>query len=140
MESSQFNPPQRTSLNDVELAAAIGESHKDEAGILAAMQLLESQTQLRENDERAKVVWEDQMLRIGTPEALRALDNARRVDDGLEPIPYEAPKPVEPEPFEPEPVEPEPVEPEPVEAERVEAEPVEAETWALSKSNNNVSL
>ncbi len=96
-----FSPPPRKSLSDEELSAAIGAPHSDETGILAAMELLETQTRLRERDLRDRTDWEDSMLRLGSKEALRALDNARRVDGGLDPIPFE-PEPL-PEPL-PEPV------------------------------------
>ena len=98
---SMFSPPPRKALTDEELSAAIGSPQSHEAGILAAMELLEAQTKLRERDLRDRTDWEDSMLRLGSKEALRAIDNARRVDDGLDPIPFE-PEPL-PEPL-PEPV------------------------------------
>jgi len=86
MESSKFQPPQRASLTDAELLAAIGENHLDEASMLAAMNLLENQSALRAAEDVALSNWQDEMLRDGSPMALRALENLRRVNDGLEPL------------------------------------------------------
>lgn len=87
MDSSSFTPPARRSLTDAELQQALGNAQADEAGITAAMELLESQTQLRDIEKMEFASWVMQMEQIGSPESLRAVENAKRAQQGLEPLP-----------------------------------------------------
>lgn len=83
-----FTPPARQSMSDSELQEALGAAHANEAGILAAMELLERQSALREIDDRSFQVWVDELTAIGTPQALHAIENAKRINSGLEPIDF----------------------------------------------------
>lgn len=86
MDSNQFKPPVRRSITDAELQDALGNSQADEAGILKAMELLETQAQLRDIEKMELAAWVLQMEQIGTPEAFLAVENAARVSKGLEPL------------------------------------------------------
>lgn len=93
MDSSPYLPPARKSMSDAELADAVGQNHPDEAGTLAAMELLEQQAILRSEDNAARSAWEAQMRSEGSAEAQHALENASRVDRGEAPVEYVAPAP-----------------------------------------------
>jgi len=86
MDSNQFKPPVRRSMTDAELQDALGNSQADEAGILKAMELLETQAQLRDIEKMEYASWLLQMEQLGTPEALLAIENANRAQQGLEPL------------------------------------------------------
>ena len=73
MDSLNLTPPVRRSLNDAQLSEALNHPHSDEASILSAMQLLESQTILRAEDAKAEQAWVQEMLTINSPESLAAL-------------------------------------------------------------------
>ena len=77
MDSSQYTPPVRRALSDEQIAEFVAKSHADEAGMLAAMQLLEEQVALRKNEDLEFEIWAVKMVQIGTPEALAALAAAR---------------------------------------------------------------
>jgi purine-cytosine permease-like protein len=86
MDSSAFNPPIRRSMTDAQLHEALGNAQADEAGITAAMELLETQAQLRDIEKMEFSAWVLDMERIGSPEALLAVENAKRAQQGLEPL------------------------------------------------------
>ena len=86
MDSSAFNPPIRRSMTDAQLHEALGNAQADEAGITAAMELLETQAQLRDIEKMEFSAWVLDMERIGSPEALLAVENAKRAQRGLEPL------------------------------------------------------
>jgi purine-cytosine permease-like protein len=86
MDSNQFKPPVRRSMTDAELQDALGNSQADEAGILKAMELLETQAQLRDIEKMEYASWLLRMEQLGTPEALLAIENANRAQQGLEPL------------------------------------------------------
>ena len=48
MDSTNFTPPARRSMTDEEITTALGNAQADEAGITSAMELLETQAQLRD--------------------------------------------------------------------------------------------
>lgn len=121
MNSTNLTPPQRRSMTDEQIQEALGNAQADEAGITAAMELLETQAQLRDIEKMEFSSWVLEMERLGTPESLLAIDNAKRAQQGLPPVAAQAPivpAPVEQVPFEPATVAPAsiaPVEPVPVE-------------------------
>ena len=86
MDSTNFTPPARRSMTDEEITAALGNAQADEAGITAAMQLLETQAQLRDIEKMEFSSWVIEMERIGSPQALLAVENAHRAQKGLEPL------------------------------------------------------
>ena len=98
MDSTNFTPPARRSMTDAQIQEALGNAQADEAGITAAMELLETQAQLRDIEKMEFSSWVIEMERIGSPEALLAVENAKRAQQGLEPIeaPTVAPQVIEP--------------------------------------------
>lgn len=98
MDSTNFTPPARRSMTDSEIQEALGNAKADEAGISAAMELLETQAQLRDIEKMEFSAWVIEMERIGSTEAMLAVENARRAQQGLPPLsaPTVAPPVVEP--------------------------------------------
>lgn len=98
MDSTNFTPPARRSMTDAQIQEALGNAQADEAGITAAMELLETQAQLRDIEKMEFSSWVIEMERIGSPEALLAVENAKRAQQGLEPLdaPTVAPAAIEP--------------------------------------------
>lgn len=86
MDSTNFTPPARRSMTDEEITNALGNAHADEAGITAAMELLETQAQLRDIEKMEFSSWVLEMERNGSPQALLAVENAHRAQKGLEPL------------------------------------------------------
>ena len=86
MDSTNFTPPARRSMTDEEITTALGNAQADEAGITSAMELLETQAQLRDIEKMEFSSWVLEMERIGSPEALLAVENANRAQKGLEPL------------------------------------------------------
>jgi len=104
MDSIPFSPPERRAMSDADLQEALGSAKADQQGIEAAMWLLDTESALREEDKIAFQNWADQMLSIGSPEALRALENANRAAQGLPPIEQTPTPETQPEPvYEPTP-------------------------------------
>lgn len=85
-------------MTDSEIQEALGNAKADEAGISAAMELLETQAQLRDIEKMEFSAWVIEMERIGSTEAMLAVENARRAQQGLPPLsaPTVAPPVVEP--------------------------------------------
>jgi nucleobase:cation symporter-1, NCS1 family len=73
MDSMHFTPPVRRSLSDAQLSEVLNQPHADEASLLSAMQLLESQSVLRTEELKLEQAWVQEMLKINTPESLAAL-------------------------------------------------------------------
>jgi hypothetical protein len=90
MELSEFNPPVRQSLTDEEISQKLGSASADEAGMLAAMQFLEAQTALREQDNLATAAWLEKMRASDDPRASIAIQNFERAKQGQEPLPLVA--------------------------------------------------
>jgi purine-cytosine permease-like protein len=86
MDSTNFTPPVRRSMTDAQIHEALGNAQADEAGITAAMELLETQAQLRDIEKMEFASWVIEMERIGSPEALLAVENANRAQQGLPPL------------------------------------------------------
>lgn len=97
MELSEFNPPARRSMTDEEISQKLGSASADEAGMLAAMEFLEAQTNLREQDNRETETWLSKMRSSEDPRAKIALQNFERAKQGLEPLPLEVPAVENPE-------------------------------------------
>jgi purine-cytosine permease-like protein len=93
--NEMFKPPTRKSMTDEQLQEALGAAKSDESGIMAAMELLEAQSALREEDNREFEEWAKRLTELATPEALHAVENGRRVNAGLEPLPFESALPLE---------------------------------------------
>ncbi|MFM2030568.1 MAG: hypothetical protein RI927_188 [Actinomycetota bacterium] len=85
-------------MTDAQIQEALGNAQADEAGITAAMELLETQAQLRDIEKMEFSSWVIEMERIGSPEALLAVENAKRAQQGLEPLeaPTVVPQVIEP--------------------------------------------
>ena len=73
-------------MTDEAIHEALGNAQADEAGITAAMELLETQAQLRDIEKMEFSAWVLDMERIGSPEALLAVENAHRSQKGLAPL------------------------------------------------------
>jgi hypothetical protein len=86
MEQSEFTPPARQSLTDEQISAHLGAAAADEAGMLAAMEFLEKQTVLREQDNQATAQWLERMNVSSDPRAALAVTNFERAKQGLEPL------------------------------------------------------
>lgn len=93
MDQSEFTPPARQSLTDQEISQRLGAATADEAGMLAAMDFLEEQTNLREQDNLATDEWISKMSESSDPRAAIALQNLERAKQGLEPLPLISPVP-----------------------------------------------
>lgn len=87
MEQSEFTPPARQSLTDEQISAHLGAAAADEAGMLAAMEFLETQTVLREQDNQLTAEWLERMKASSDPRAALAVTNFDRAKQGLEPLP-----------------------------------------------------
>lgn len=123
------DPPKRRSLQDDELVRTLSIEIQEPANTLSAIEQLQAELQLREQEAQEFSAWEQRMRTIGTPEALETIAEVVPSFTGVIPIipmqqqalpepETEAPWPREPEraasePAGHEPVEPEPVEPEP---------------------------
>ena len=94
MELSEFTPPVRQSLTDEQISQKLGSASADEAGMLAAMEFLEAQTALRDQDNRATESWLEKMRASEDPRAAIAIDNFNRAKQGLAPLPLDLPEPL----------------------------------------------
>ena len=83
MDDSRFTPPVRRSLTDAQLQEELTIAQADEAGILAAMNLLEEQAALRESEKLEFAGWEADLLSTGSPEAMQTINRERQLR-GLE--------------------------------------------------------
>lgn len=93
MDLSEFTPPARLSLTDQEISQRLGAATADEAGMIAAMDFLEEQTALRDQDNKATDEWLARMRESSDPRASIALTNFERQKQGLEPLPLVPPVP-----------------------------------------------
>jgi len=91
MELSEFTPPSRQSMTDEEISQKLGSASADEAGMLAAMEFLETQTNLREQDNAAVATWLEKMNASEDPRAKVAIENFERAKLGLASFPLEQP-------------------------------------------------
>lgn len=93
MDQSEFTPPVRQSLTDQEISQQLGAATADEAGMLAAMDFLETQTALRNQDNQATELWIAKMQESSDPRASIALENFERAKQGLDALPLVTPVP-----------------------------------------------
>ena len=70
-------PPQRRSLDDDELVSTLDRPGLREGGVLDAIEQLQAQLRIREQEAREFRSWESSMLAIGTPEALEVVEETR---------------------------------------------------------------
>lgn len=75
--------PQRRSLPDDELVSAVDEVASEPGATLDAMDELERQLRLREEDAQEFNDWEESMLAVGTPEAIAAVEEVRPKFEGI---------------------------------------------------------
>lgn len=94
MNSTNLTPPERRSMTDAQIQDALGNAQADEAGITAAMELLETQAQLRDIEKMEFSTWVIEMERLGTPESTLAVENAKRAQQGLPPVAAQAAAPL----------------------------------------------
>lgn len=83
---SEFQPPVPRSMSDADLEAALELAKNQSDGMLAAMMLLEQESQLRAEDEAATEAWIQAMKNDSRPQARLALENFERATAGLEPL------------------------------------------------------
>ena len=84
MVSKQHLPPTPRALSDAELQEVLDRAKAEGGGILAAMQILEAQAQLRETDKSELRAWQSQQAELGSEEEI-----ATSIDEEL--APAEAP-------------------------------------------------
>ncbi len=77
--------PVRRSLPDEDLARLLGDPASHPGGTLDALEQLEQQMQLREQEAREFRAWEATMLAIGTPDAASEVERARPEFTGVLP-------------------------------------------------------
>jgi purine-cytosine permease-like protein len=70
-------PPERRSLDDDYLVATLDKQGLREGGALEAIEQLQAQLRIREQEAREFRNWESSMLAIGTPEALGVVEETR---------------------------------------------------------------
>ncbi|MEY4559554.1 MAG: hypothetical protein RLZ82_569, partial [Actinomycetota bacterium] len=80
-------------MTDQAIQEALGNAKADESGISAAMELLETQAQLRDIEKMEFSAWVLEMEQNGSPEARLAVENAHRAQKGLEPLTSLDPEP-----------------------------------------------
>jgi len=78
-------------MTDEEISQKLGSASADEAGMLAAMEFLETQTNLREQDNAAVAAWVAKMNASDDPRAKVAVENFERAKMGLAALPLEQP-------------------------------------------------
>jgi purine-cytosine permease-like protein len=77
MDSEQHFPPTPRALSDAELQDVLDRAKADGGGILAAMQILEAQAQLREADKSELRAWQAHQAELGSEEEVATeLDEA----------------------------------------------------------------
>src|SRR5690554_5504661 len=88
-------PPQRRSLDDDELVSTLDKQNLRDGGVLDAIEQLQAQLRIREQEAREFRNWESSMLAIGTPEALEVVEETRVTFTGaIQVIPPTEPEPV----------------------------------------------
>ncbi len=71
------SPPQRKSLPDSDLLSALGHQDRREVSALEALEQVQHQLHIREQEAREFRNWETSMRAIGTPEALEVVEEVR---------------------------------------------------------------
>jgi purine-cytosine permease-like protein len=70
-------PPQRRSLDDDQILSTLDKSRLKDGGVLDAIEQLQAQLRIREEESREFRSWESSMLAIGTREALEVVEDTR---------------------------------------------------------------
>ncbi|MDQ1548433.1 MAG: nucleobase:cation symporter, family [Microbacteriaceae bacterium] len=78
--------PQRRSLPDDDLVRIIGDDSANGGGTLSAIEQLESELRLRQDEAKQFGEWESATLAVGTPEALETVERVRLSFTGVIPI------------------------------------------------------
>ncbi|AMM20964.1 hypothetical protein AX769_13515 [Frondihabitans sp. PAMC 28766] len=78
-------PPERGSLDDEDLVPLVGR-HTTDTATIDLIGILQAQMQLRQTEATRFAAWEQQMRRIGTDEALDALERTRLHFTGVIPV------------------------------------------------------
>ena len=88
MVSEQHLPPTPRALSDAELQEVLDRAKAEGGGVLAAMQILEAQAQLRETDKSELRAWQSQQADMGSEEEIAtSLDEAVPfIEIAIEPI------------------------------------------------------
>lgn len=86
MESSNLQPPIRRALSNAQLEIRVNQATASNEGFEAVMQLLVAQEALRAQDEAEIAKWISTLLSHGSPEALLAVENFKRAEQGLTPL------------------------------------------------------
>lgn len=73
MESSNFQPPVRSSLSNDELEARVNQAMTSHSGVEAVMELLVAQEALRAQEDQEEALWVERMRANGSPEAMSSL-------------------------------------------------------------------
>jgi len=94
MESSNLQPPVRRALTNSELEARVNQATSSHQGVESVMELLVAQESLRAQEDAEIAAWISTMVANGSPEALLAVENFRRSEQGLAPLEV----PAQPEP------------------------------------------
>jgi nucleobase:cation symporter-1, NCS1 family len=79
MDSEQLFPPTPRALSDAELQEVLDRAKAEGGGVLAAMQILEAQAQLRETDKSEFRAWQSQQQEFGSEEEIATV-----LDEGLQ--------------------------------------------------------
>jgi hypothetical protein len=87
MDSEQLFPPTPRALNDAELQEVLDRAKADGGGILAAMQILEAQAQLRETDKSELRAWQAKQPDLGSAEEIATELDEVLVVQAFEPEP-----------------------------------------------------
>lgn len=80
-------PPRRRALEDDDLAQVVEQERRRTGSARGAIDELETQLQLREEESGEFFAWERSMRAIGTPEALAEVDRRRPSFTGMIPLP-----------------------------------------------------
>ena len=76
MTNYSFDPPAKRAMDEEELSELISGLSADESGIEKAMKILQEQEALRAEDEQNFSQWREEMMQIGSIEALQAVEKA----------------------------------------------------------------
>lgn len=83
MDSPQFLPPTPRALSDAELQEVLDRAKAEGGGILAAMQILEAQAQLRETDKSEFRAWQAMQIEPATQPAFGSEEEIATIEDEL---------------------------------------------------------
>jgi len=87
MHSEPFLPPTPRALSDAELQEVLDRAKAEGGGVLAAMQILEAQAQLRETDKSERRAWEAMQVTNGSEEEVATIEDENLAANTPEPTP-----------------------------------------------------